>query len=98
MRERGITLDPRWSKLAASNNYTKGETAEENEDECCRSSAVPVSHSNANARIDRKSKFPIYPFENEISKRENRREGKKSEGESKEKGKVPRKTFLSFHP
>lgn len=60
--------------------------------------AVPVSHSNANARIDRKSKFPIYPFENEISKRENRREGKKSEGESKEKGKVPRKTFLSFHP
>lgn len=57
--------------------------------------AVPVSHSNANARIDRKSKFPIYPFENEISKRENR---KKSEGESKEKGKVPRKTFLSFHP
>lgn len=59
--------------------------------------AVPVSHSNANARIDRKSKFPIYPFENEISKRENRREGKKSEGESKEKGKVPRKTFLS-HP
>lgn len=46
MRERGITLDPRWSKLAASNNYTKGETAEENEDECCRSSAVPVSHSN----------------------------------------------------
>lgn len=84
MRERGITLDPRWSKLAASNNYTKGETAEENEDECCRSSAVPVSHSNANTRIDRKSKFPIYPFENEISKRENRREGKKSEGESKE--------------
>lgn len=46
--------------------------------------AVPVSHSNANACIDRKSKFPIYPFENEISKRENRREGKKSEGESKE--------------
>lgn len=47
--------------------------------------AVPVSHSNANARIDRKSKFPIYPFENEISKRENRREEKKSNRKRKEK-------------
>lgn len=51
MSGRRITLDPRWSKLAASNNYTKGETKWRRMLPRLATQPFSVSHSNAKSKM-----------------------------------------------